>query len=87
MNKTNPEDAVKELTMVLMYLLRFKEDLGFPQELDSSWKGYSFDTINNLDDEDYIRQGSHRSKSVAITKKGMTLAKELMEKYHINDWA
>ncbi|WP_278319451.1 DUF6429 family protein [Geosporobacter subterraneus] len=41
--------------------------------------------INELDEEDYIRQGSHRSKSVAITEEGMKLAKELLLKYNILD--
>ena len=51
-------------------------------------KGYDFDVINKLWDEDYIRQGKHpsRSKSVYITKNGEEYAKELMVKYGISDW-
>lgn len=51
-----------------------------------AWKGYNFSTINELDDEDYIRQGSYCSKSVAITEKGIGLAQELLNKYNIEDW-
>lgn len=38
-----------------------------------AWKGYDFDILNELDEADYIRQGSHpsRSKSVYITENGM----------------
>ncbi|WP_446897854.1 DUF6429 family protein [Clostridium sp. LBM24168] len=86
MDKTNPEKAVKELTMLLMYLTRFKERDYFESDLDMAWKGYDFDIINELDKEDYIRQGSHRSKSVAITDEGMKLSRELLAKYNISDW-
>ncbi|SNS69388.1 hypothetical protein SAMN05446037_101749 [Anaerovirgula multivorans] len=86
MDKTNPEKAIKELTILLMYLTRFNEGDRFGLSLDMAWKGYDFDIINELDKEDYIRQGSHRSKSVAITEEGMKLAKELLHKYNILDW-
>ncbi len=86
MDKTNPEKAVKELTMLLMYLTRFNEGGRFESDLDMAWKGYDFDIINELDEEDYIRQGSFRSKSVAITDKGMKLSRELLGKYNISDW-
>ncbi len=61
MAKTNPEKAVKELTMLLMYLTRFNEGDRFNSSFDMAWKGYDFDTINELDEDDYIRQGSYRS--------------------------
>ncbi|WP_414151877.1 DUF6429 family protein [Acetobacterium carbinolicum] len=83
MNKTNPENAIKELTMVLMYLTRFNESDRFGSKLDISWKGYDFDVI---DEEDYIRQGNHRSKSVAITEAGIKLLQSLLNKYNILDW-
>jgi len=51
-----------------------------------AWKGYDFGIINKLAEEDYIRQGSFRSKSVAITDKGMKLSRELLDKYNISDW-
>lgn len=86
MNKTNPENAIKELTMVLMYLTRFNESDRFGSKLDISWKGYDFDVIDELDEEDYIRLGNHRSKSVAITEAGIKLSQSLLNKYNILDW-
>jgi len=86
MDKTNPEQAMKELTLLLMYLSRFNEGGRFGSSLDMAWKGYDFDIMNALDVEDYIRQGSHRSKSVAITDTGVELSKELLDKYNIADW-
>ena len=86
MDKINPEKAMKELTMLLMYLSRFNEGSRFSASMDMAWKGYDYEIINELDEEDYIRQGSHHSKSVAITKDGIKLAQNLMEKYNIADW-
>ena len=86
MNKTPPEKAMKELTMILIYLSSFNEGDKLSPVLDRAWKGYDFDIINGLDEEDYIRQGSYRSKSVAITEGGIKLAKDLMNKYNIKDW-
>lgn len=86
MDKTNTEKAIKELTMMLMYLTRFNEGDRFGTGTDMAWKEYDFDVINKLDEEDYINQGSYRSKSVAITEEGERLAKELLDKYNISDW-
>ncbi|MDV3429607.1 MAG: DUF6429 family protein [Bacillota bacterium] len=86
MDKIDPEKAMKELTMLLMYLSRFNEGSRFSTSMDMAWKGYDYDIINELDEEDYIRQGSRRSKSVAITEDGIKLAQNLMKKYNIADW-
>ena len=86
MDKITPEKAMKELTIVLMYLSRFNEDSRFSSSMNMSWKGYDFGIINELDEDDYIRQGSYRSKSVAITDEGIKLARDLLNKYNIKDW-
>lgn len=86
MDGTKPEEAVKELTMLLMYLTRFHEKDRFIETSDMAWKGYDFDIINELDDEDFIRQGSHKSKSVVITEKGLEFSRELLDKFCIDDW-
>ncbi len=89
MNKTTAEQAMKELTMVLLYFSRWTEKDQFSDGKDFyAWKGYDFGILNELDDEDYIRQGNHpsRSKSVYITEAGIQKAHELLEKYNIADW-
>lgn len=86
MDNITPEEAMKELTMVLMYLSRFSEDNRFSSSLDTSWKGYDFGIINKLDEEGYIMQGGYRSKSVALTEEGIKLARNLLNKYNIKDW-
>ena len=89
MDKTSAKIAMEELTIMLLYLSRFTEEDRFSDGNDLyAWKGYNFDVLNKLDDEDYIRQGSHpsRTKSVYITEEGIKRAKELMEKYGVEDW-
>lgn len=87
-DKNNPEKAAKELTMLLMYLTRFNERSRFESDLDMAWKGYDFDIINELDEEGYIRQGSHRSKSVHenILNKIDALKRDVRLNFLMDDW-
>ena len=88
-DKIKAEEAMRELTLMLLYLSRFAQGEKFEEAADFyAWKGYDFDILNELDDKDYIRQGSHpsRSKSVYITESGMEQARELLSKYGIDDW-
>lgn len=86
MDKIKTKEAMKELTMVLMYLSRFKEhdrltnNNGF-----QAWKGFNFNILNHLENNEWIMQSKH-SKKVYITEKGIETAKELMKKYNIEDW-
>ena len=88
MEKINAEKAMRELTMMLIYLSRFTERGRFTNSKDfHAWKGYNFDILNELSNADYIRQGERpsRSKSVYITDSGIEKAKELLNKYGIED--
>jgi len=90
MKKIHTNEAMKELTMILLYLSRFKENdsIEFPDaEVYYAWKGFDFSILNELEEDNFIRQGKHpsRSKSVYLTEAGIEQAKTLMEKYHIDD--
>ena len=88
-SSTEAKEAMKELTMMLIYLSRFTQGEKFSEATDFyAWKGYDFDVLNELDGADYIRQGNHpsRSKSVYITDSGKAQAQELLSKYGIADW-
>lgn len=55
MSTTDAQQAMQELTMVLMYLSRFTETGRFASPEDvSAWKGYSFDILDQLAEQDYI---------------------------------
>ena len=50
-------------------------------KIKTCWKGYSFDVINKLMDENYLYFSKYKNKSVSLTPEGEKLAKELMNKY------
>ena len=86
MNKTDAKTALEELTLIMLYLTGFKElHTDFDSDVLCAWIGYNFDVLNKLDDEEYIWQGNHpsRTKSVRITQAGIERAKKLMDKYGI----
>jgi hypothetical protein len=76
-------DQIDELTLLLLHLTSFKEDYGLG-EAQRSWKGYPFESLNELSENDFIRD-SKRSKSVYLTEKGIEHAKELMKIYNIKE--
>jgi len=73
------DDTIKELTLLLIYLTSWKEDTNLIK-VQRSWKGYPFETLDELNEEKYI-DGSKRAKSVYLTEKGVVKAQELMKKY------
>lgn len=89
MSKVSAEEAQHDLTLVLLYLSRFidnprVEDF-WNEEVYRAWKGYDFDVLNKLEEEDYVF-GNHRNKSICISKEGIEKAKEIMERMGIEDW-
>ena len=89
MDKIKAEDAMQELTLMLMYLSRFTRGEKFHEAKNFyAWKGYDFNVLDELNDADYIWQGSRpsRSKSVYLTDSGREKAQELLAKYGIDDW-
>jgi len=73
------DETIKELTLLLIYLTSWKEDAGLVK-VQRSWKGYTFDALDELKEEGYI-DGNKRVKSVYLTDEGLDKAKELMKKY------
>jgi hypothetical protein len=81
MGAFNMKDQIDELTLLLLYLTSFADDYGLG-EGKRSWKGYPFESLNELNENKYI-VGSKRSKSVHLTEDGIKQAQELMKKYNI----
>ena len=81
------EKNIEELTLLLMYLtsweeeglIRDEKDIIKEAKIKTCWKGYSFDIINKLTDEEYLYFSN--GKSVSLTHKGEELAKKLKDKY------
>lgn len=77
------EEQIKELTLLLLYLNSWveKEPYG---EFHRAWKGYDFDILNALEEENLIG-GSYKAKSTYLTEEGVEKAKELIKKYDIKE--
>lgn len=79
---------IEELTLLLLYLTSWEEEGYYYDEDDNiqkgslkhSWKGYLFDTLNDLTEKGYLYP-NRNSKSVTLTKEGADLAKILKGKY------
>ncbi|WP_188455394.1 DUF6429 family protein [Virgibacillus oceani] len=73
------EEKIKDLTILLLYLTSWKED-DLPGGMRRSWKGYPFDILDELREEELIR-GSNRSKSVYLTENGIKEAEKRLKTY------
>lgn len=73
------EKEIEELSLLLLYLTSWKEG-ELPENMRRSWKGYPFDALNQLKEQDYLR-GSNTAKSVYLTEEGIKQAQHLIEKY------
>lgn len=71
---------VKELHLLMIYLTGWDEESRKEPEgiVFRSWRGYSFEILNELERENLIRQYSN---SVILTKEGKAKALGLSKKY------
>ncbi|WP_043933266.1 DUF6429 family protein [Bacillus sp. EB01] len=76
------KDQIDQLTLLLLYLTSFDDDYGLGVA-KRSWKGYPFESLNELSESEFILDGK-RSKSVYLTEEGIKKARELMKKYNIS---
>lgn len=86
MDAIEARKAIKELTMMLMYLTKFSEESRFFSANNLSWKGYNFEVMHDLEDNDFIDLGKYSSKKLCLTDKGIDYAKSLLNHYQIADW-
>ena len=78
-NDENYERVLEELSLMLLYLTRFREK---EWEMWRSWKGYDFGVLDNLQKNEFI-SFSYKAKSVYFEEKGLEKARELLQKYGI----
>ncbi len=78
------EEQIKEITLLLAYLTSWDEkDRLLQQKFKKSWKGYDFDILNKLNEEEYIYQ-ENKKKYFIWEEKGIDEAKRLIKKYKID---
>ena len=75
------EEAIEDLTLMLMYLTCFGERSGDTIYL-RTWKNYPFDVVDALCDKDMI-DTKHGNKSAYILDEGKRRAEELLKEYGI----
>jgi len=81
MEDTELDRAIEELTLLLLYLTSWEEELvpGAPK-VHRTWKNHRFEAVDALVEEGYL-DTTHRAKSVRITEDGVEKARELQKKY------
>lgn len=84
MAKITQEEAIEELSLMLMYLTRFRDNNEFCRYLEVTWKGYDFHTMDSLENKDLIIQ-QRRSKCAYLTETGKARARDLLQKYQLPD--
>lgn len=84
MNKKSREQAIEELSLMLIYLTRFQDNNENCRYLENSWKGYDFDALDALENKELIFQPK-RSKCVYLSEEGKEAARKLLAEYNIAD--
>ena len=80
MENMSAKEAVRELTMMLLYLTRLTNEKDFQTAKDFfAWKSYDWDTIDDLVESGMICQGKKSNKSVLITEEGKEYASALLK--------
>ena len=76
------EEKIKELNLLLMFLTGWEEDSrqNPGEKVFRAWKGYLFETLNQLSDDKLIVQFKN-AKSVTLTDAGRQKAELLKKQY------
>ncbi len=88
MRKKTREEAIEELSLMLMYLTRFSDDDEFCRYMEMAWKNYAFDALNALDQKELIfqpRSSRGYSKYAYLTESGKARARALLQEYNLAD--
>jgi ribosomal protein S18 acetylase RimI-like enzyme len=84
LNKKSQQQAIEELTLMLMYLTRFQDNNEFCRDMETSWRGYDFAALNELENKDLLWQPK-KSKCVYLSEEGKAQARKLLDEYKIAD--
>jgi len=76
------EKIIYELTLLLIYLTSWKEEILKDTKTLVSWKNFRFEILDELEKQGLINQGR---KTIYLTEKGISLAKEIKKKYNLKD--
>jgi len=74
------DELIEELTLLLLYLCSWEEQVASGFTVRRAWKGYLFEVLDALEERGYISQ-TRRAKSVTLTEEGVRRARELEGRY------
>jgi hypothetical protein len=74
------DQIVKDLTLLLLYLTSWEEEVFDDFTIRRAWKGFRFEALDALEEAGYINQ-TRRAKSVTLTEAGVERARALAAKY------
>ena len=83
-DKKPREQAIEELTTMLVYLTRFQQSNEYCRYIENSWKGYDHDTIEALSEKDILYLPP-KSSCIYMTEDGKAAARKLLEEYGLCD--
>ena len=78
--ESSRDELIEELTLLLIYLCSWEEQLLPDVTAHRAWKGYLFEVLDALEEQGYISQ-TRRAKSVTLTEEGLRRAQELKARY------
>ena len=79
-DKAAREALLEDLTLLVIYLSSWEEEVAPDRSIRQAWKGYLFEVLNALEDKGYISQ-TRRAKSMTLTDAGVERAQEIAVRY------
>jgi hypothetical protein len=79
-DETARETLLEELTLLVIYLSSWEEQVAPGLTVHRAWKGYLFEALDELEKQGYISQ-TRRAKSLTLTEEGILWAQELEARY------
>ncbi len=77
-------EKLKDLILTVVYETAFKERI-LNEEILTSWKGYPFEVLNDLESENLIYQ-TRKSKSVRLSDEGIEKAQRILKVLENVEW-
>lgn len=84
MDKKSREQAIEELTLMLIYLTGFQDNNECSIYLENSWESCNFDALSELEEKELLFQ-PQKGKCVYLSEQGKETARKLLEQYNIAD--
>ncbi|MDE7184442.1 MAG: GNAT family N-acetyltransferase [Lachnospiraceae bacterium] len=87
-DKKSYEQAIEELSLMLMYLTRTQDNNECCRYRELSWKGYDFEMLDKLSGDNLIFQPRSKhgyDKYLYLTEQGRRRAQELLTEYGLSD--